>query len=91
MQELSYSSSVEQTLTKAFGSDLKRVALEALAIEGYRSAKLTAGEVAKILGLATSIEAQAWLGQHGVSLNYSSDDLESDRAALAKHFPEMAQ
>lgn len=91
MLALNYSPSIEQTLTQAFGGDLSRAALEALAIEGYRSAKLTSGEVAKVLDLATSIEAQAWLGRHGVKLNYSSDDLESDRAALAKHFPEMAR
>lgn len=91
MKELNFSSSVEETLTSAFGGDLKQAALEALAIEGYRSAKLTAGEVAKVLGLATSIEAQEWLGQHGVSLNYSSDDLNADRASLGKHFPEMTQ
>ncbi|QDV90745.1 hypothetical protein RAS2_18280 [Phycisphaerae bacterium RAS2] len=91
MQMLSFPGPIEETLKKAFGQDLDQAALEALAIEGYRSAKLTAGEVAKILGLATSIEAVDWLGRHGVALNYSLEDLEQDRATLAKHFPEMAR
>lgn len=78
-------------LQGAFGPDLDRAAVEALAIEGYRTAKLTAGEVALVLGLETSIAAQEWLGQHGVELNYSLDDLREDREALAKWFPEMAE
>ncbi len=90
MQTLNISGSIEETLKKAFGQDLDRAALEALAIEGYRTAKLTAGEVARILGLETSIAAQAWLAQHGVELNYALEDLDADRESLSKHFPEMA-
>lgn len=81
---------IELALRRAFGNDLDRAALEALAIEAYRSATLTAGEVAKLLGLDTSIQAQDWLARRGIALNYSFDDLEADRAALARHFPEMA-
>ncbi len=91
MVTLNVPSSLEATLRRIFGDDLDRVALEALAIEGYRLAKLTAGEVARLLGLATSIEAQRWLAARGVPLNYSLDDLDADRAALARHFPEMAR
>jgi predicted HTH domain antitoxin len=79
-----------ETLQRAFGPDLDRAAVEALAIEGYRTAKLTAGEVARILGLDTSLAAQSWLAQHGVELNYSAEDLQADRESLSKHFPEMA-
>lgn len=91
MQPLNVPPSVEQTLQRAFGQDLKQAALEALAIEGYRTAKLSAGEVAGVLGLATSIEAQQWLAHHGVPLNYALDDLEVDRVSLSKRFPEMAR
>lgn len=90
MSTLNLPSDASQTLKRAFGPDLDRAAVEALAIEGYRTGRLTAGEVARILGLETSIAAQAWLSQHGVEHNYSLDDLEADRAALAKRFPEMA-
>jgi predicted HTH domain antitoxin len=78
-----------RTLERAFGPDLDRAAIEALAIEGYRTARLTLGEVAQILGLETSIAAQSWLSQHGVELNYSVEDLRADRESLAKCFPEM--
>lgn len=76
------SQEAQAALQQAFGPDLQRAALEALAIEGYRTGRLTAGEVARILGLETSISAQAWLAEQGVDHNYSLDDLESDRAAL---------
>ncbi len=78
-----------RTLQRAFGPDLDRAAVEALAIEGYRTGKLTLGETAKVLGLETSIAAQAWLSEHGIELNYSVEDLRADRESLAKHFPEM--
>ncbi len=39
-------------------SDLSRSALEAIAIEGYRSEKLGRGQVQRILGFSTPIEGQ---------------------------------
>jgi hypothetical protein len=82
--------SIADELKSHFGHDLSRAALEALVIEGYRMAHLSAGEVANVLGFATSIEARDWLGHRGIELNYSLADLEADRASLAKFFPEMA-
>jgi len=87
MQTLKISPQAAQTLERVFGPDLDRSAVEALAIEGYRTAKLTAGEVAKVLGLETSIEAYAWLGRHGVGVNYSLEDLAEDRATLDRMLP----
>lgn len=69
---------------RAFGDDLDRVAIEALAIEGYRSGKISLGEVANILKLETSIAAGEWLGARGVSLNYSLADLAADRDTLSR-------
>jgi len=91
MVRLKVPPALEQTLRRVFGDDLDQVALEALAVEGYRQAKLTAGEVARLLGLDTSLQAQQWLAARGVPLNYTLDDLDADRAALARHFPEMAR
>jgi len=82
-------SEASRTLERAFGGNLDRAALEALAIEGYRTAKLSAGEVARVLGLETSLAAQKWLTEHGVDANYSMDDLERDREALIKLFPDL--
>ncbi|HWL95225.1 MAG TPA: UPF0175 family protein [Phycisphaerae bacterium] len=91
MKSIDISGEIEQTLERAFGTDLRRAALEALAIEGYRTARLSAGEVAQVLGLDTSIEAQEWLAHHGVELNYSMEDLEADRLTLSKLFPDASK
>lgn len=90
MSTLNLSTQASQTLKRAFGPDLDRAAIEALAVEGYRAGKLTAGEVARVLGLETSIAAQEWLARRGVELNYSLEDLCADRETLSKRFPEMA-
>lgn len=72
----------EQTLRKAWGSDLDRAALEALATEGYRAGKLSAAEVGRLLGLADRWAVNQWLADRHVPLNYSLEDLESDRKTL---------
>ena len=89
MSTLHLPSEASETLERAFGSNLDRAALEALAIEGYRTAKLTAGEVARVIGLETSLAAQKWLADHGVEANYSLEDLRADREDLLKHFPDI--
>ena len=88
MARLNVPVDASETLRRAFGTDLDRAALEALAIEGYRTARLTAGEVARVLGLETSIAAQTWLAQHGIEPNYSVDDFKADIDDLSKYFPE---
>ncbi len=74
----------EGAFQRAFGHDLDRAALEALSLEGYRSGKLSLGEVAHALGLPTTVAAQEWLTARGVPLNYSLDDFQADRATLAR-------
>ncbi len=81
----------EAALRGAWGNDLDRAALEALIIEGYRTGKLSLGQVAELLGLETRFQAQAWLGQRKVPMNYDLEELERDRRTLAKHFPEMGE
>ena len=91
MSTLKLPDEASHTLKRAFGRDLDRAALEALAIEGYRAAKLTTGEVAHVLGLETSLAAQKWLDEHGVEPNYSLDDLRKDREDLLKLFPDKGR
>lgn len=79
----------EQTLRNAWGSDLDRAAFEGLVVESYRASRLSAGEVAELLGFGTSVEAVSWLGRKGVYLNYSMEDLEADRRVLEQDFPEF--
>jgi predicted HTH domain antitoxin len=74
----------EQTLRQAFGDNLGQAAKEALIIEGYRTAKLSIGEVRELLDLQSPFEAESWLGSRSVHANYGLDDLEADRRTLAK-------
>jgi len=77
-------SGAEATLREAMGPDLGAAAFDALLIEGYRRGKLSTGDIAEALGFETRLQVEAWLGAHGVTLNYSVSDLEDDRRTLEK-------
>ncbi len=62
--------------------DLSRQTLEALAIDGYRSGKLTEEQVRRILGYGTRMQVLAFLKEHDVYLNYSVEELEQDMETL---------
>ena len=66
------------------GKDPAGVALEALALEGYRSERLSESAVRQMLGFETRIEVHAFLKQHGVYLHYDVADLEQDQASAKK-------
>ncbi|MBI4578318.1 MAG: UPF0175 family protein [Planctomycetes bacterium] len=76
---------VEQDLRQEW-QNLDQAAKEAFVIYGYNAGRLSLGYVAHILGLDTTLQAQEWLAQRGVPLNYSLADLESDRRTLARLF-----
>lgn len=67
--------------------DLSRAALEALALEGYRSERLSEAQVRRMLGFRTRMQVHSFLKAHNVYLNYSIQELESDLESL-KHFEE---
>lgn len=77
---------IEHHLESEWGN-LPRRALEALAIEGYRSRALSAGQVAEMLGLSLW-ETEMLLKQRGIELEYGVEDLKQDietnERALAK-------
>lgn len=63
--------------------DLPRAALEAMAIEAYRTGVLTGYQVRLMLGFQTRYELDGFLKQHNVWENaYSLEDLEKDRETL---------
>jgi predicted HTH domain antitoxin len=57
--------------------------LQDAAIEGYRSRRLSHRDVAEALGM-DYWQAERFLADHGVPLNYSIAELEADAAALGK-------
>jgi hypothetical protein len=62
----------------AAGKDPARLALEALAIEGYRSRQLSEFQIRQLLGFATRMDVHGFLKQHEAYLHYSLADLEQD-------------
>ena len=61
--------------------DLNRHALEAIAVEGYRSGALTEEQVRRLLGLESRFDVHALLKEHRVPLRYTASDLEEDMRA----------
>ena len=66
----------------AAGKDPARTALEALAVEGYRTGQLTSGQIKRILGYGTRMQVHALLKEHNVPLDYAIADLEQDRKTM---------
>jgi hypothetical protein len=63
-----------------------REALEAFAVEGYRSGALTKPQVRELLGFETRYELDGFLKAHGVwERAYSIQDLEKDAAGFEHH------
>lgn len=61
--------------------DVTKQTLEALAVEGYRTAALTEHQVRRMLGLESRFEVHGILKEHRVALQYTEADLEDDLAA----------
>ena len=63
----------------AQGESVPRVALEALALQEYRTGKLSQAQLRRLLGYETRMEVDGFLKRHGVELEYTLEDLERDR------------
>jgi len=76
-----------QDLARRFAADasgLSRAALEALALEGVRSGKLTTAQARRLLGIRSRYEMDGFLKAHGVLLSLTIDAVRRDsQTALA--------
>ena len=63
---------------RAKWKDLPRHALEAIALEGYRSGALTESQVRRALGFETRLEVNSFLRDRGVYYNYSPSELDQE-------------
>lgn len=68
----------------AAGIDLRRQALEALAVEAYRHDSLSKSELQQLLGIETSFQLDGFLKAHGVWIEYTLDDAERERKSLER-------
>jgi hypothetical protein len=66
----------------ADGSDLSRRALEALALEEYKSGHLTDPELRRLLGFGTRYQLDGFLKSHGIYADYTMEDFERERETL---------
>jgi predicted HTH domain antitoxin len=60
------------------GPGVSSVAIEGLAVEGYRSGMLSESQIRRLLQFATRYEVHGFLKEHGVPIQYSEQDLEHD-------------
>ncbi|MGH9843460.1 MAG: UPF0175 family protein [Blastocatellia bacterium] len=74
-------SGIEHQLKNEWGVGFERRALEALAIEGYRTGALNAGQVAEMLGFSR-YEADGFLKERGVAPPLSLDEFLQSNIAL---------
>jgi predicted HTH domain antitoxin len=71
---------LEDQLRRDLG-DLGKAARDALLIDAYRKGKLSIGRLARSLEVSV-LEADQWLAERGVPLNYSFEDFEADVQTL---------
>jgi len=58
--------------------DLSRQALEALALECYRSGALTESRIRRMLGFETRLEVNSFLRDHGVYYTYAPSEIDRE-------------
>ena len=68
----------------AVGGDLSRRALEALALEEFKSGHLTKLELRRILGFGTRYQLDGFLKAHDVFEEFTLEDLDRDREDLKR-------
>jgi hypothetical protein len=85
------------TLSDELGASLgenadavSRIALEALAVEGYRSGKLSAFQVRQMLGHESRWETEDFLSAHGVWPGTSVEELEAGLHSMARFLEKTA-
>ena len=66
-------------------TDLSRIALESMALEGYRSRHLSEEQVRRMLSFESRFDVHAFLKQHNVYLDYSRQDLDDDLAKAIRY------
>ena len=78
---------IPEELARRIASDasgLARAALEAIALEGVRSGKLTVSQARRLLRIDSRYEMDGFLKAHGVFLDLTLEDVHRDsEAALA--------
>ncbi|CAN5796301.1 hypothetical protein BH20VER1_BH20VER1_00490 [soil metagenome] len=62
--------------------DLPRATLESLAVESYRSGRISCAQVGETLGHTSRLESEDFLAAHGAWPGTTREEFQSDLAAL---------
>ena len=62
----------------AFNQNPARAALEALALEGYRSERLSEYDVQQLLGFESRFDLHGFLKEHGAYMHITMEDIARD-------------
>ncbi len=68
----------------AVGGDLSRRALEAFALEEYKSGHITQAELRRLLGFRTRYQVDGFLKAHDVWIAYTLEDARREREDLER-------
>ena len=69
-------------LRAAHGGDLARSTVERIALAGYLDGTLSRFQVQRLLGFDNRWDTEEWLGSRGATAQYTTADLDLDRANL---------
>ena len=68
----------------AVGGDLSRRALEAFALEEYKSGHITQAELRRLLGFRTRYQVDGFLKAHDIWIDYTLEDARREREGLER-------
>jgi hypothetical protein len=66
------------------GNDLPRRALEAFALEEYKTGHITSEELRRMLDYTTRYQLDGFLKNHGVFYDYTMDDFNREQETLSR-------
>jgi hypothetical protein len=66
------------------GGDLSRRALEALALEEYKSGRISKADLRRLLGFTTRYELDGFLKAHDIWTDYTMEDFQREREDLRR-------
>ena len=66
----------------ANGENIERKILEATALEGYRSGRLSQAQVRRMLDLKTDMQVDEFLKEHKIYLEYDLEDIKRETEFL---------
>jgi predicted HTH domain antitoxin len=65
-------------------ADLSRRALEAFALEEYKSERISKAELRRLLGITSRYELDGFLKSHNVFIDYTVEDFHRDLESLKR-------